>query len=262
MTAPSPITGGHRRALREQGFVHLGPVLAPEVTRELRDGLDEFATRTAAPSQYGLLCHDPRRGVELARDILASALAAPALDLLEQDQVVLFQDIFIAKPPHAAPPHADQVVQWHQDYSYWPLDSARGLTLWIALDDADPENGCLRYIPGTHTLGEKQPADFYAGAAQPLRPGLPPLTASERESEAVYAPARAGEALAHDPLVWHMSPANRSPRPRRAWSLTWITPEVRWDPEHAPHPFAYQLKPQAGERILGERFMRFARERP
>jgi ectoine hydroxylase-related dioxygenase (phytanoyl-CoA dioxygenase family) len=244
----------------------LGPVLAPDITRELCDRLDGFATQTAVPSQYGLLCHNPWRGVELARDIITTSLATLALNLLEQDHVVMFQDIFIAKPPQAGhleaeQPGAEQIVQWHQDYSYWPLDSARGLTLWIALDDADPENGCLRYIPGTHTLGEKQPADFYAGAAQPPRPELPPLAASERESEAVYAPVRAGEALAHDPLVWHMSPANRSLRPRRAWSLTWITPTVRWDPEHAPHPFAYQLKPRAGDPLLGEMFMRFARER-
>ena len=37
---------------------------------------------------------------------------------------------------------------WHQDYAYW--GGTNKLSVWIALDDATPENGCLRFIPGAH----------------------------------------------------------------------------------------------------------------
>lgn len=37
---------------------------------------------------------------------------------------------------------------WHQDWFYW--EGASKISVWIALDDATPENGCLKMIPGTH----------------------------------------------------------------------------------------------------------------
>jgi chlorinating enzyme len=44
-------------------------------------------------------------------------------------------------------------VSWHQDASYWPLTPAHTVTLWLAVDDSDLENGCMQAIPGTHRLG-------------------------------------------------------------------------------------------------------------
>lgn len=37
---------------------------------------------------------------------------------------------------------------WHQDWFYW--QGAPKISIWIALDDADEENGCLRMSPGSH----------------------------------------------------------------------------------------------------------------
>ena len=129
--------------------------------------------------------------------------------------------------------------------------------MWIALDDADVDNGCLHYIPGTHHLGECRPADFIVGTRQPTRTGLPPLEWRARQHLAVAASVAAGELLAHHPLVWHMSPTNVSLRPRRALTLSWILPQVRWDPGHAPHPYNHQLDPAKGARVEGELFPRF-----
>lgn len=39
---------------------------------------------------------------------------------------------------------------WHQDGSYWPIRPLATCSAWIALDPASPENGCLRYLPGSH----------------------------------------------------------------------------------------------------------------
>ncbi|MBQ18557.1 MAG: phytanoyl-CoA dioxygenase [Planctomycetaceae bacterium] len=51
------------------------------------------------------------------------------------------------KPPgtaHPTPPH--------QDNFYINLDPSP-LTMWLALDPVDTENGCLKYLPGTHRDG-------------------------------------------------------------------------------------------------------------
>lgn len=242
-----------RAALAERGFASLGDVLAPAAVAELTRELDERGAQRLAPCEYGILDNQAwewHRGFEAL--IREGALAAWVRELLGASEVVLFQDNLVWKPPGTA-----TRLEWHQDYSYWPLCEPRGLTLWLALDDADPENGCLHYLPGTHLEGERQPADFVRGAGQPHVPGLAPLDWREREHLALAVPARAGELLVHDPLVWHMSPVNSSSRHRRAWSLTWVCGDARWDPDHAPHPFNYQLSPARGAPLEGPRFPRF-----
>ena len=38
---------------------------------------------------------------------------------------------------------------WHQDWWYWR--GSNKISIWIALDDATEENGCLRLVPGSQT---------------------------------------------------------------------------------------------------------------
>src|SRR6185312_9267607 len=61
--------------------------------------------------------------------------------------IALFASHYISKPPFTG-----QEVLWHQDGGYWPLEPMEVVTLWLAVDRADPENGCMRVIPGTHKL--------------------------------------------------------------------------------------------------------------
>lgn len=241
--------------LVRRGFVHCPAVIPLALVRELRAAIEGLPPEAAPPGPYGLILHNLwRRVPACAEELRKGGLAELAIELTGEPALRLFQDLMISKPPGT-----DVALKWHQDYSYWPLDGPHGLVLWIALDDADSENGCLRYIPGSHLLGERRAADFVVGAAPTVHEDLPPLDAEKRESEAVDMPVRAGDALAHDPLVWHMSPPNSSDRPRRAWSVTFIRPETRWDPDHAPHPFCHELSPRAGELPEGQLFPSFTR---
>jgi ectoine hydroxylase-related dioxygenase (phytanoyl-CoA dioxygenase family) len=235
--------------LAARGFAALGPVLAPGEIDRLRTAADRLATG-AHPGPYGRIVHDPWRRDPAFAELLAARVAPVACAVA--GPLVLFQDTLIVKPPGGA-----AAINWHQDYAYWPLDRPAGLTVWIALDDADLGNGCLRYLAGTHRLGERRPADFAAGASMPARPDLPPLDGEARAADAVAAPVRAGAGLAHDPLVWHMSPANPTPRPRRAWSISLVAPAVRWDPDHAPHPFTAGGGPSLGDPLDPDRFPGF-----
>lgn len=246
-------TTHHDRAVYERdGYVVLEESLDLTLVHQLHRALDAWPGRDAATGTYGILKNNVWREVpDVARLIDDGALAAIACELLGAAEIVLFQDNLVWKPPGGAR------IEWHQDYSYWPLDRPAGVTLWIALDDADAANGCMHYLPGTHLMGERQPADFISGTGQPQRGDLPPLEWRAREPDAVAAAVRAGQVVAHHPLVWHMSPANASHRVRRALTLTWILPTATWDPDHAPHPYLYALRPAAGERVAGEMFPRF-----
>lgn len=41
-------------------------------------------------------------------------------------------------------------VDWHQDGAYWPLEPMNVITLWLAVDRSDKDNGCLKVVRGTH----------------------------------------------------------------------------------------------------------------
>ena len=56
-------------------------------------------------------------------------------------------DQLVCKPPHKA----GAVFHWHQDLAYWPkTDDPRTATFWLALDDVADDNGCVRFVDGSH----------------------------------------------------------------------------------------------------------------
>lgn len=229
------------RELAEAGFAKLGPVLDPFDVARILEQLS--AIETGTPSAYGMIVHNTWLDVPAMEELLKGRLARIACACMGVAEVVLFQDLLIAKMPGT-----QEDLAWHQDFAFWPLDSPYGLTMWIALDDADADNGCLRYIPGTHRPARtSDSAVFGEEAWQRSHP---------RSVESIDAPCPSGHGLVHDPLLWHMSPANRTTRARRAWSISWLTPEVRWSPERAAHPFNHSLHPMSGARVLGDLFPR------
>jgi ectoine hydroxylase-related dioxygenase (phytanoyl-CoA dioxygenase family) len=50
-------------------------------------------------------------------------------------------------------PHGTNSFSWHQDDAYGPVEPAPYLTLWIAINDATIENGCISVLPGSHKRG-------------------------------------------------------------------------------------------------------------
>lgn len=96
----------------------------------------------------------------------ARALAV-ARELVGEDMVLDF-DMLIDKAPHTGVP-----TPWHQDAGYWvDLPDKRAVSIWVALDEATLDNGCMWYVYGSHLT--------------PLRPHWPPAAAKGRSS--VHAP--------------------------------------------------------------------------
>jgi ectoine hydroxylase-related dioxygenase (phytanoyl-CoA dioxygenase family) len=133
--------------------------------------------------------------------------------------IALFASHYIAKPPLDGEP-----VLWHQDGSYWPLDPMNVVTLWLALDDSTPENGCMRVIPRTHTtdLQEMVPNTEVTSV---LGGGID--TRFVDESRAVDVVLKAGDVSIHHPNVIHGSNANTSPRWRRGLTIRYIPTTTR-----------------------------------
>ena len=239
--------------LQANGFTHLGPVIESHTAESLFQAFQDHLGPKPEVNDYGLLRNDIWRKVSLFQQrILNGQLGKLAADLLNVDEVILFQDNVIQKPPYHS-----QEVAWHQDYAYWPLDQPLGLTFWIALTRVTEQNGCLHYWPGSHREGEYQATDFMLGTNQPKPGNLPILECQTRTS--IACPIDAGEALVHHPLAWHMSQGNSTDKARCGWSITFLHPTVRWNPSHAPHPWNHRLSPKPGSPLSPSRFPRMLR---
>ena len=150
---------------------------------------------------------------------LMAELSEAAADALGEN--VRAQNMqYFNKPPRcayaASSVHAgSQPTPSHQDGFYWCHERGResGVTMWLALDDADEETGCLRYVAGS-ARGPIRPHDFSGvlGFSQTLTS----YSAADRGNEVVMR-ARAGDLLIHNAFMVHRADANASEtRTRRA----------------------------------------------
>lgn len=111
------------------------------------------------------------------------------------------------------------VLPWHQDGGVlWGLSRDPELQLWLALDDAPVEAGCVEFVDGTH----------HAGLATPLGGKIPDDVAARREAEsrALPVPAAAGDVLLIHNYVWHRSGVNRTDCPRRAVTVCYMSAAI------------------------------------
>ena len=140
--------------------------------------------------------------------------------------VKCMQTMLFVKPPEF------QGQAWHQDELYIQTRDRSLTGVWIAIDDANVENGCLRVIPGSHQKGYLYPQ---------RDPGSPDEFDNDKmsygfdESPAIPVVVKAGSVVFFQGYLLHCSLKNRSDRYRRAlvihcmngWSmLPWSNPDL------------------------------------
>ena len=115
-------------------------------------------------------------------------------------------------------------VSWHQDAAYWPLTPSKTVTAWLAIDDADRENGCMKVIGGSHRLGKV-----------PLRDSTPEdqnvlsqeVIDAEQYGDVDFIELKAGQISLHADMLIHGSDPNLSNRRRCGLTLRYVPPDVR-----------------------------------
>lgn len=130
---------------------------------------------------------------------------------------VLFSQVF-CKPPEVGGPKPV-----HQDNFYFgPDDPNALLTVWVALDDATLENGCLYYGRGSHM---SPVVEHVAPANAPFNLQIPQEHLNRFTMEA--APVPAGGISIHHGNTWHQSSANTSPAARRALAVHYVRRDTK-----------------------------------
>jgi hypothetical protein len=227
-------------AYAAEGYARLGRVLSDEALSALRERADDLMLgRVTYPGlfyqrdtetgryddlEYGKGWQGPslnyRKLEKLEKDPLFRALIeAPLFARIARavigEQVSLYRAVLFNKAAHGG-----TVLPWHQDGgSLWGLDRDPVLQVWVAIDDAPAEAGCVEMLPKSHLGGLATPLGGLVPAAMAAACGA--------EARAVPVPARAGEALLIHNMVWHRSGVNTTDLPRRAFTACYMSAETR-----------------------------------
>ena len=113
----------------------------------------------------------------------------------------------------------------HQDGFYDKLEPVEMVTMWLALDIVDEENGCVRYVAGSHKQGLREHTSTnMLGFSQ----GLVEFGPADRAREVAVC-AEPGDLLMHHGLTIHLADANTSNRHRRALGSVYYGAHVEKD---------------------------------
>jgi phytanoyl-CoA hydroxylase len=114
------------------------------------------------------------------------------------------------------PPGTDHPTPPHQDNFYFCLRPPSVLTMWLALDDVDAENGCLRYVAGSQKPGIRPHGPT---AVLGFSQGILDYCSADRDAE-VAVSLQPGDVVAHLGNTIHRADANSSAdRNRRAFAM-------------------------------------------
>ncbi len=165
------------------------------------------------------------------------------LNIAEQyvgPNIALFASHYIAKPPEDGQP-----VLWHQDGSYWPLEPMEVVTLWLAVDDSTPENGCMRVVPGTQT-SQLHEMHKFTDTPNVLESQMDPDLV--KEDRAVDIILEVGGVSVHHPNIIHGSNPNTSGDRRCGLTIRYIPTTTRITHE-GQWPSAFLLRGDAVDDI-------------
>jgi len=212
-----------KEAFDQHGFVIVRQLLAPADFAELRQNLDRYIQDVVPGLGDGDAFYQDRSRPETLKqlhrmdcdDYFRQAMQHPRwVELAE----ALVGESVIAKPPEwfNKPPGTNHVTPPHQDNYYFCLAPPNVVTIWLALDEVDAENGCLRYVDGSHRGGFRPHGKSnILGFSQ----GITDYSHDDFTSE-IAVRLQPGDAVAHHGMTIHRADANLSTtRHRRSFAM-------------------------------------------
>lgn len=200
------------------------------VQYEAGTNVNDILSPTTAPCVRKLMgfC-----GYEPAIDTVVqdSTLLALVAQLLHDDKVQLFQAQAMLKPAKGG-----REKPWHQDTAYFDVaHSTPVVGCWIALDEATPQNGCLRMLQGGHLQGPRPHfalRDYQICDDEILQRSS---NNNPNHNEVVAIALPPGGLVLFNGMIPHGTPTNNTTnQPRRALQFHWMAKNSKRVGEHEP----------------------------
>jgi ectoine hydroxylase-related dioxygenase (phytanoyl-CoA dioxygenase family) len=219
-------------------------IFAAQAGRESGDqfdlaGTDEEGKQAVLPQ----ILYPAKYAPEMNSSRLLENATAAARQLMGPEATCEFGHAIFKPPRHGAE------TPWHQDAAYWkPELRYTSMSIWVPLQEASEENGCMEFVPGSHRL------DVLRHRSLNDDPRIHALELVPEEMPRVggvtRCPLPPGGATFHGPYTLHHTGPNRSSIPRRAIILYAGLPPV---PREQPLRFPWQEEKQtAREQRLRE----------
>ena len=155
------------------------------------------------------------RGDELFRELVLHPMIVALMQGLMSANLKLFRADVLMKPAGVG-----SAKGMHQDSPYWPIEPMALWSCWLPFDPATLENGCMTAIPGSQAGGalpHVHVADDYIIPAEHYDP-----------RQVVPIPMAPGSGLFFHSLLLHGTAANRSAKPRRAITMSYMAAEYHY----------------------------------
>ena len=171
------------------------------------------------------------QGLKSSKEWLNAATCPAILDMIEQiigPDIILWGSNVFYKQPEKGP-----AVPWHRDGTYWPIRPLATTSVWIAIWDSVVENGCMRFIPGSHSAREAG-RHFHSDDPTLMFPGTLADEEFDREM-ACDVELEPGQIVIFDAFTIHGSQPNRGNRRRAGYGLRFMPATSHFDHDAAVH---------------------------
>ncbi len=209
------------KTYQRDGYVFPLTAMSPDEATRYRAALEQVeADHPAQPKLLSSL-HGQSHLVLPAVDEITRlpGVLNPVRQILGPDLLVWSANLFIKEA------RSPQYVSWHQDLTYWGLNDLQQVTAWVALSPATVENGCMRFITGSHQAEIVAHRDTFA--ENNLLTRGQEIAVEVDETRAVDVILKPGEISLHHGRTFHASHANRSQDRRVGLAIRYISPAMR-----------------------------------
>ena len=248
-----PLTQADVDFYNENGFLHVRGFIDPAVVKQVRAeviGLHEkLADIPQTGAHYGITWEDlPEGEAKRIRQLMGSQNVSPSIRAIsESEQLIGAMEQLIGAEAELF--HSKLMMKaaskgsftpWHSDWGYWKGTFTRPtqMNAFLAIDESTIENGCIRYVPGSHR--EFQEHQFFSDASG-FAIGLP---GDIDAYDAVPIEMQPGDVTFHGSITIHGSEANRSNFDRIMNTFAFAEKGTVCDTDHARGSFFGQLKQQ------------------
>lgn len=202
-----------------QGYIAPVSIFTADEITSIRGYFDDLLARVVAAGGNSYSISSAHLSYGPVYDILSDRRIVAAVADLMGENVIGWGSHFFCKMPRDG-----KAVAWHQDASYWPLSPSKAVTVWLAIDDADEENACMKFIAGSHHVGHLTYRPSDSSEHNVLNQTI---DNAEQYGEVVLDELKAGQVSIHSDLLLHGSEANSSDRRRCGLTLRYCAAEVR-----------------------------------
>lgn len=211
------LTSDEQQLYDEQGFVLITEVFSADELEEIDQEIDRILPEADAKGNRSGWIYKVAGRSDLAGRFAEDERLLGLIETIVHPGIAIHSSKLVTKLPQS-----DDICHWHQDEAFY-LDadnpdtvSKTRMSVWVPLQDATEQNGCLWIVPGSHRWGLENYTIASTGTC---------TKRIDREAyaneHAVAVPVKAGSAVLFSAWTWHHSKNNQTDTVRRAFIVSY-----------------------------------------